>query len=170
MTQFSTCFYPFKNILAFFNLWPNDNFGQDFFLNIYFCSDFINFFPLSWSGTLLDENRHQYFLPNMKIHEGGKTRIEGGNEVVKLRDRTEKKERKLSILFQIPHGTFAKQLGAMCPLDWNMVKVSANNPHSYTRIKWTQVPTAPLKASEDNSPTVPIFSNGPVFPCGTSKR
>ena len=66
----------------------------------------------------------------MKIHEGGKTRIEGGNEVVKLRDRTEKKERKLSILFQIPHGTLAKQLGAMCPLDWNMVKVSANNPHS----------------------------------------
>ena len=33
----------------------------------------------------------------MKIHEEGKTRIEGGNEVVKLRDRTEKKERKLSI-------------------------------------------------------------------------
>ena len=54
-------------------------------------------YPLSWSGTLLDENRHQYFLPNMKIHEEGKTRIEGGNEVVKLRDRTEKKERQLSI-------------------------------------------------------------------------
>ena len=67
------------------------------FLNLYFYSDFMYSYPLSWSGTLLDENRHQYFLPNMKIHEEGKTRIEGGNEVVKLRDRTEKKERKLSI-------------------------------------------------------------------------
>ena len=37
----------------------------------------------------------------MKIHEEGKTRIEGGNEVVKLRDRTEKKERKLSIFLPI---------------------------------------------------------------------
>ena len=31
----------------------------------------------------------------MKIHEEGKTRIEGGNEVVKLRDRTEKKRKKI---------------------------------------------------------------------------